>query len=120
MSIFDLFKKPKKEPIQCHLQYHLAGVTFDNEDGTKRQEIIKKMKEHDKVTLERYTYNGEDALRVVNENNQCIGNIRAKEVPYVLAHFDTLIECKITDIYSFLNENDEEIYTASVIVYFWN
>lgn len=120
MGILDMFKKKKqKELIECRLNYHLAGITFSNDDGTKRQEIIKNMKNNDKVHFERYLYEGKDALRVLNEQNQCIGNIKADEVPYVINRFGTIIKCELYNKSSFVNENGKTIYTAQVLVYFW-
>lgn len=120
MGLLDLFKPKKpKQLIECRNNYHLAGVTFKNEDGTRRQDIIKNMKNGDKVTFERYTYEGQDALRVLNEKKQCIGNIKASEVPYVLNRFGTIIRCELYNKYSFVNENGKTIYTADVVVHFW-
>lgn len=119
MKLFNIFKKKGKEPIQCHNVFKLAGVTFENEDGTKRQDLIQELKEHDDLLLEKYEYNGEDAIKVMNTNKQCIGNIKAKDVPYAMPLLDTLIRGEFFDRYSFVNDEGNTIYTASVVIHYW-
>ena len=66
-----------EEVIVCKLK----GVTFDNEDGTKKQNILKEMqeeypKEIPPITLEKWSYHYEPAVRVL-WNGKCIGNLPA-------------------------------------------
>lgn len=108
----------KSKPFEHRWSLSLAGITFENEDGTKRQDIIKELKDNDPLKLEKYTYNGEDAIRVLTENNQCIGNIKANDVKHVLPLLESVTKCKIFDIHSFLGDSGEKIYIAKVIMYF--
>ena len=39
----------------------VVGVTFNNEDGENRQDILSKMSGSEDITVEKYTYNGEPA-----------------------------------------------------------
>lgn len=120
MGLLDILKpKVKRQPRECRNNYHLAGVTFKNDDGTKRQELIKEMKDNDKVIFEKYIYEGKDAIRVLNEKKQCIGNIKAAEVPYVLNRFGSIIKCVLYNKKSFMDETGKTIYTADVVVHFW-
>lgn len=120
MRLLDLFKKKKpKEPIQCHSVFKLAGVTFENEDGTSRQKILKSLKEHDDLKVEKYKYNGEDAIKVLTLDNQCIGNIKAKDVPYVLELIDDAFRYELFDLHSFTNDEFKQTWIASVVVHYW-
>lgn len=68
----------------------VAGVTFKNEDGVKRQEILKKIRYHGApyrtdpdISLKRYEYDGEDAVAVY-ANEEQIGNLSRLDVSRVL------------------------------------
>ena len=37
----------------------VVGVTFNNEDGENRQDILSRMSGSEDITVEKYTYNGE-------------------------------------------------------------
>ena len=55
----------------------LAGVTFDNEDGTSRQKLLKDIKARSgdaELNLEEFEYKGQPAVRVLVDG-ECIGNI---------------------------------------------
>lgn len=72
------------------IEFHVAGVTFTNDDGQKRQRIIRSIKWHDKpfkdkveITFERYEFQDRLAIRVLANGLQ-IGNV-PKEM---LAEFD--------------------------------
>ena len=73
----------------------IAGVTFKNEDGRKRQTIIRKMGKGYKdnisshIRLDRYLFEGEDAIAVLFDDSQ-IGNIPRDELPYLIANWDNL------------------------------
>ena len=54
----------------------VKGVTFDNEDGTNRQDILSRVFEHDQLEIEKYQYNGKPAA-YVKCNGEIIGNISA-------------------------------------------
>lgn len=56
----------------------IAGVTFPNEDGTNRQDLIKQLKIEEELILEKEDNNPYDsnALRILNKNKQMIGYIK--------------------------------------------
>ena len=54
----------------------VVGVTFKNDDGTDRQEILATVYAGDALDLEPYEYNGAPAMAVIHANG-CIGNIKA-------------------------------------------
>lgn len=117
--MFDFFKK-KKEPYLCHNDYPIVGITFNNDDGTSRQAIIKKLKDNDLLTIEAYKYKNEDAIMVKTIEGEQIGNIKKEHVPYVLDRMKTLEKCSIFDIHSFVADDGSEIYIAKIIIFYWN
>ena len=54
----------------------LVGVTFDNEDGENRQDILRSMTGNENITVEKYTFNGEPAA-YVKWGNKILGNLAA-------------------------------------------
>ena len=67
------------------IEVKVAGVTFSNDDGTKRQSIIRKIKFKDKpfetteITFSRYDYEGELAISVLANGVQ-IGNVPKEQI----------------------------------------
>ncbi len=55
----------------------LVGVTFDNEDGENRQDILRTMTGDEDITVEKYTYNGEPAA-CIKWGNKVLGNLSAE------------------------------------------
>lgn len=56
----------------------IVGVTFDNDDGTNRQEILSKTHEDDLIYVEYFDYQGSPAYSVVNSDDECLGNLPAE------------------------------------------
>lgn len=117
--MFNIFKK-KKNPILCHNDYPIAGVSFSNDDGTSRQDIIKTLKDNDLLNIEVYKFNGEDAISVNTLDGKQIGNIKREHIPFVLDRIKTLEKCSIFDIHSFIGNDNKKIYVAKIIIYYWN
>ena len=72
------------------LEFKVAGVSFANDDGRERQDIIKEIragKEVD-ITLEEYSYKGRPAIGVYADGEQ-IGNVPADTVSEVLPVLDS-------------------------------
>ncbi|MBD5498051.1 MAG: hypothetical protein HDR11_09865 [Lachnospiraceae bacterium] len=81
-------KAKKHTELEKSFTFPIVGVTFSNEDGTKRQTILKKIYFKDapfdieqNVTLERYLWKNEPAY-YVKVNNIIVGNISADFVWY--------------------------------------
>lgn len=57
----------------------LRGVTFNCEKNSNinRQDIVAKLKPNEKLTVERYEYNGEPAIMLLNSNGLDVGNFSA-------------------------------------------
>lgn len=66
--------------------FKVVGVTFNNNDGSSRQEYLQQYEYDDCacVTLEEYSYKGDPAIMVLIDGDQ-VGNVAAKEVEKVLS-----------------------------------
>ena len=74
------------------IEVSVAGVTFENDDGTERQRILAKLyKENEgggvEGVLEKYEYKGKPAIRVIVEG-KCVGVIRNTDLPELLPVVD--------------------------------
>lgn len=72
-NILDIEKANKKKLKT--LNTFIAGVTFNNEDGTNRKEILATLQENEELKLEQYLYEGSKAVRILTQKGQTIGNI---------------------------------------------
>ena len=88
----------------------IAGVTFDNDDGTSRQRILKDLKargDDGELVLEEYEYKGAPAVRVLVDD-LCIGNIPKSRVQAVLAAMDAGVTASHLDIETFRPDDDDD------------
>lgn len=99
---------------------NIAGVTFDNDDGSSRQKILKGIMNRGgegEVTLEEYTYKGHPAVHVLIDG-ACIGNIPKDRVPEARELMDKEITAARLDVEKFRPEDDEDrpavIYRADL------
>ena len=72
-NILDVEKANKKK-LKTFNTY-IAGVTFNNEDGTNRKEILATLQENEELKLEQYLYEGSKAVKILTQKGQMIGNI---------------------------------------------
>lgn len=87
----------------------IAGVTFANPDGSSRQAYLKAAYEDDcagDMQLDTYTYNGEDAIRVLYEGRE-LGNIPRDAVHKVLEVFDRIENAQL-DVTTFEPDDWDE------------
>lgn len=84
------------------LTTNVVGVTFDNEDGTKRQQCLEEIliNGYKQISLEDYEYNGEPAIRVIVDD-MCIGNIAKDTVPEVMSFIDRISSASL-DVSDFI------------------
>lgn len=66
----------KDHPLLSEFYTKVVGVTYDNDDGSCRQRILRKCKAGDPVLLHPFTYRGDPAFAVYTEQGQ-IGNLSA-------------------------------------------
>lgn len=92
--------------------FRLAGVTFNNPDGSSRQQLLEDIKlfrgsngiDYKKgelsVNLVKYKFEDEDAIRVeVGIFKDILGNISRKDLPFLLENYDYIHEIPNLDVY---------------------
>lgn len=128
-------KAEREEWERTHgrMEFNIAGVTFKNEDGTKRQDLLKEALASDcdgGLTFEEYEYNGKPAVRIIYDDVHTLGNVPARMVSEFLNIVDKITSVNL-DIKTFTPEdvdddwddgpvrkNREKLYRAKVhIVY---
>lgn len=84
----------------------IVGVTFKNEDGTSRQEVIESCSEGDSLILEHYYYKGEDAFKVTNVYGETLGNLKKELTEKLVELYDIgVIEAADVEILNITGEN---------------
>ena len=87
----------------------VAGVTYDNEDGSSRQRILKAAMAEEtsgSITLELYDYRGTDAIAVLYDGEE-IGNIPKNRVAEVKAVMDRITGAHL-DVDRFRPEDEDD------------
>jgi hypothetical protein len=115
------FIPQKSENTVQELTYYfkVKGVTFDNDDGTDRQEILKRNepivgKSEVNLELRKYLYKGESAIGVYI-NNEMVGNVPKDEVNKVNKIMDNPnAKVKSASINSFEDDYCNVIYCMDV------
>lgn len=100
--------------------FRVVGVTFDNDDGSSRQEILKEtFKSHpiDKCSLVPYTYEGENAIYVQNCYDEIVGNVSRNDVDRVRSLMGKEYYAEL-EIFDFYDDDDNQMFTADVNIYY--
>lgn len=65
------------DPTATHSK--VRGVTYQctKDSSINRQDVVAKLKPNEKLTVERYEYNGEPAIMLLNSNGLDVGNFSA-------------------------------------------
>ena len=87
----------------------LAGVTFNNEDGTSRQKILRDLKASGidgQLELEETEYKGSPAVRVLVDG-ECVGMVPRSHVQEVLSIMNRISAAHL-DIETFRPEEEED------------
>ena len=117
----EAYRQQRKEYLSTHdeIVTRIAGVTFDNDDRSSRQKILKAIYDDPdsdlgRASLQKYEYNGEPAYHVLFEG-RCVGNIPADTVEEVEA-IESRIEDLTLEVSTFENEDDKTIYRAELTI----
>lgn len=116
----DMMARKKAEDAERFRRetFPVAGVTFQNEDGTERQKILKEIVLNQYGSCEVWfdENEGEDAgIKVLTEFG-CVGFIRRSDKAKIRKFFDKKVNTISLDAEQFENEDGEKIYRADVIV----
>lgn len=103
MANIDTTPLPSAEPVKPAETYEFyrvktVGVTFNNDDGTSRQELIRKLYYHEppfankeiELALEEYEYRGEPAFKVLADGYQ-LGNLSRADAKYMEENKDRCV-----------------------------
>lgn len=95
----------------------VAGVTFDNDDGSSRQKLLRALatdpdESSFPVAVGPYTCKGKPAARIMYED-KCIGNVPAEYVEEVVSNIGGI---EFANVYpdSFKNDDGKTIYRADL------
>lgn len=85
--------------LDC-IYFRVAGVSFNNDNGTSRQRYISKLKPFDALGIVSFEYEGNTAFHILDADGHCIGNLPKEHVDFVLDHYNQghKIALYITDI----------------------
>lgn len=94
----------KTEAPYEFMTFHVAGVSFDNEDGTSRQSILRAYRFRDppfdarnNVTVEDTGYNGEPAYQV-KLNGTCVGWVPKDKIDELNSKWDKIDKITAFDV----------------------
>lgn len=98
--------------------FKIRGVTFENEDGTSRQELLSMIKEREppfdddlQISLERYEYDGKTAY-YVSVNGYIVGSVESSMSQYITENYD-----KISGIHDFYVGSFQAEDTGETVYY---
>ena len=108
------------EPEFGFIETKISGVTFKNEDGKSRQDILRNIYKAKnsanppemEISFEPYEYEGEDAVKVI-VNDECIGSIDKHHVEEALEAIYNL-ESVFINVDRFKDENNSFLYYAKL------
>lgn len=84
----------------------IVGVTFKNDDGTSRQDIIESCTEGESLSLEHYYYKDEDAFKVANVYGEVLGNLKKELTERLIEKYDAgTIEASDVEILNITGED---------------
>lgn len=96
--------------------FSVAGVTFNNDDGSSRQEILRDLFDgplegETDCWFEPFLYQGEMALRV-KIGDKCVGNVRKSDVQTVIDCIKSSETGATLQTDFFENDDGEEVFRA--------
>lgn len=110
-------KKNKKGTNKSDIKIiRIAGVTFNNDDGTSRQKILAKCLANGKTKAKfiKYNFDGEKAIRVITEYGQ-IGNIPREEIQNILSKVELMEDIEM-DIKTFRDDNSKKTFFCDIAI----
>lgn len=92
------------------LFFRVAGVSFDNDDGSSRQTYISKLHEGDPIGFESFEYQGDPAFHIMTEDDRCIGNLPKEHIAFIMEHYEQghYFEASVSEILG-LDEDGKRI-----------
>ena len=102
------------------LAFPVDGVMKNNDDGSSRQEALRKLCEGEdmmvvEVWFDDYLFGGKLNIRVMTEQG-CVGEIRPKDVATVRSYFGTAVRMIYREIGKAEASSGEDEYHADVVI----
>lgn len=104
--------------VSTSRNFKIRGVTFENEDGTSRQELLAMIKKREppfdddlQISLERYEHDGKTAY-YVNVNGYIVGSVESSMSQYITENYD-----KISGIHDFYVGSFQAEDTGETVYY---
>ena len=102
------------------LAFPVDGVMKNNDDGSSRQEALRKLCEGEdmmvvEVWFDDYLFGGKLNIRVMTEQG-CVGEIRPKDVATVRSYFGTAVRMIYLEIAKAKGPSGEDEYHADVVI----
>ena len=102
------------------LAFPVDGVMKNNDDGSSRQEALRKLCEGEdmmvvEVWFDDYLFGGKLNIRVMTEQG-CVGEIRPKDVATVRSYFGTAVRMIYLEIVKAEASSGEDEYHADVVI----
>lgn len=104
--------------VSTSRNFKIRGVTFENEDGTSRQELLDMIKEKEppfdgdlQISLERYEHDRKTAY-YVNVNGYIVGSVESSMSQYITENYD-----KISGIHDFYVGSFQAEDTGETVYY---
>ena len=102
------------------LAFPVDGVMKNNDDGSSRQEALRKLCEGEdmmvvEVWFDDYLFGGKLNIRVMTEQG-CVGEIRPKDVATVRSYFGTAVRMIYLEIAKTEGSSGEDEYHADVVI----
>ena len=102
------------------LAFPVDGVTKNNDDGSSRQEALRKLCEGEdmmvvEVWFDDYLFGGKLNIRVMTEQG-CVGEIRPKDVATVRSYFGRAVRMIYLEIAKAEGPSGEDEYHADVVI----
>ena len=102
------------------LAFPVDGVTKNNDDGTSRQEALRRLCEGEdmmvvEVWFDDYLFGGKLNIRVMTEQG-CVGEIRPKDVATVRSYFGTAVRMIYLEIAKAEGAAGADEYHADVVI----
>lgn len=94
----------------------VVGVTYNNNNGTSRQKLISHLKHNEPIKLSLYKYEGQDAIYVLNNDNQILGNIPLENTTEIRNKMkaNRIQKIIVEEVDYFVNEKNKKVYYLKI------
>jgi len=110
-------KRKQDQDDEERFYFNVAGVTYDNNDGSSRQAVIKNCKKFDNnnAFFKKSKYNGKPSIEIWTDYGQ-IGNVPSEYIDKILSIKN--VHSYISNIDSFYNEKNKKTMFCEITVFY--